>query len=429
MDLAADLLQFVDASPSPYHAVTEMARRLEGAGFTRLDERDAWTLGAGDTRYVIRDGGSLIAMRIGAQPPTDAGIRLIGTHTDSPTLKVRPREDVRRYGYAQIGVEPYGAPLTHTWLDRDLSLAGRLAVHDGERVTTTLVRLDRPLLRIPSLAIHLSREIRDQGLKLDPQRHLVPVLGGADVPRLREVLAEHCDLAEDAIIGHDLVTFDTQPAALAGVDGTAIHAPRLDNLASCHAALQALCTSEQGAATQMIVANDHEEVGSSTAEGAMGTFLMDTMLRVVETMDGPGREPVTRALARSVLVSADMAHAVHPNYAERHEPGHQPRLGRGPVIKLNANQSYASDAGSVGWFVARTREVGIEPQHYVVRADMPCGSTIGPLTAARVGIQTVDVGNPVLSMHSCREQASADDVEPMIAALRAHLTAPAGPGG
>jgi aspartyl aminopeptidase len=381
-------------------------------------------LHAGEKRYVIRDDGSLVAMRIGLAPLTDTGVRLIGTHTDSPTLKVRPRGDVRRHGYGLIGVEPYGGPLTHTWLDRDLSLAGRIALHDGDRITTTLVRLDRPLLRIPSLAIHLSPEIREEGLKLDPQRHLVPLLGAEDAPTLRELLAEHCGVPADAIVGHDLVTVDTQPPAFGGVDGRSLHAPRLDNLASCHGAVRALCASEPGAATQMIVANDHEEVGSGTAEGARGSFLADTLRRLIEALEGPGHEPATRTLARSLLVSADMAHAVHPNYAERHEPDHQPRLGGGPVIKLNANQSYASDAGSAGWFVARARDVGVEPQHFVVRADMPCGSTIGPLTATRLGIQTVDVGNPMLSMHSCREQAHAADVAPMIAVMRAHLSAP-----
>lgn len=428
MELARDLLQFVAASPSPFHAVAEMAQRLEESGFARLDERDAWTLAAGDARYVIRDGGSIIAMRVGRRPPSDAGVRLIGAHTDSPTLKVRPIEDIRRHGYTQIGVEPYGAPLTHTWLDRDLSLAGRIAVLDDGGVTSRLVRFDRPLLRIPSLAIHLYREIREQGLKLDPQRHLVPVLGADDAPSLRELLSEACGVAGDAIVGHDLVTVDTQPPAFGGVDGTAIHAPRLDNLASCHAAVSALCAATGADATQMIVANDHEEVGSGSAEGALGSFLEDTLLRVIEELDGPGREPATRALARSLLVSADMAHAVHPNYAERHEPDHQPRLGGGPVVKLNANQSYASDAGSVGWFVARARDAGVEPQHFVVRADMPCGSTIGPLTATRLGVQTVDVGNPTLSMHSCREQAHATDVAPMIAVLRAHLSADTAPG-
>ncbi|HSK96307.1 MAG TPA: M18 family aminopeptidase [Euzebyales bacterium] len=429
MELARDLLQFVAASPSPYHAVAEMARRLERSGFARLDERDVWKLQAEDARYVVRDGSSIIAMRIGRQPPSDAGMRLIGAHTDSPTLKVRPVEDIRRHGFAQVGVEPYGAPLTYTWLDRDLSLAGRLAVHDGERVVSRLVHLDRPLLRIPSLAIHLSRELRDQALKLDPQRHLVPVLGADDAPSLRALVAEHCGVPGDAIVAHDLVTVDTQPPVLGGVDGTAMYAPRLDNLASCHAGLHALCTATDGDATQVFVANDHEEVSSGSAEGARGPFLEDTLQRVIEAVDGPGREPATRALARSLLVSADMAHAVHPNYAERHEPAHQPRLGGGPVIKLNAHQSYATDAGSAGWFVARARDVGVVPQHFVVRADMPCGSTIGPLTATRLGIQTVDVGNPTLSMHSCREQASATDVAPMIAVMRAHLSAETAPGG
>lgn len=424
MDLATDLLQFVDASPSPYHAVAEMSRRLEAAGFTRLAEPDAWTLSPGDARYVVRDGGSLIAFRVGERSPAEAGFRMVGAHTDSPTLKVRPREDVRRHGYAQIGVEPYGGLLAHTWLDRDLTLAGRVALLSDGVVTTRLIHVQRPLLRIPSLAIHLFREIREEGLKLDPQRHLVPVLGLGDAPSLREVLADHAGFEPAALVGHDLVTADTQPSAAGGLDGTSIHAPRLDNLASCHAAVQALCSSEPGEATQLIVANDHEEVGSGTAEGARGSFLDDTVTRVVQLLDGDVGQSLTRAMARSLLVSADMAHAVHPNHADRHEPEHRPRLGGGPVLKFNANQSYASDAASTGWFVARARDAGVDVQHFVTRADLPCGSTIGPLTATRLGVQTVDVGTPMLSMHSCREQASTRDVDPMVAALRAHLTAP-----
>jgi aspartyl aminopeptidase len=424
MDPADDLLAFVAAAPSPYHAVAEMGRRLDRAGFTQLSETAPWDLGPGDRRYVIRDGGSLIALRVGRRRLADAGMRLIGTHTDSPTLKVRPIEDIRRHGYAQVGVEPYGGLLAHTWLDRDLTLAGRLAVLADGVVSTALVDLGRPILRMPSLAIHLFRELRETGLRLDPQRHLVPVLGPSDVPALRDVVAEAAGVDADAVVGHDLVTADTQPPARGGIDGTAIHAPRLDNLASCHAALLALCDADEGDATHVLVANDHEEVGSTTAEGARGSFLDDTITRLVQVVDGPDPQARARAIARSLLVSCDMAHAVHPNYADRHEAEHRPRLGGGPVIKLNANQSYASDAGSIGWFTARARDVGVDLQHFVMRADLPCGSTIGPLTAARLGVPTVDVGNPMLSMHSCREQASAADVAPLISVLGAHLGAP-----
>lgn len=426
MELANDLLQFIAASPSPYHAVADMARRLDSAGFTRLHETDHWSLAAGDQRYVVRDGGSLIAFRVGTRAVVDAGLRIIGTHTDSPTLKVRPREDVHRHGYAQIGVEPYGGLLAHTWLDRDLTLAGRIAVlADDGTVSMPLVHLDQPLLRIPSLAVHLSREVREQGLKLDPQRHLVPVLGLSGAPALREVLAKAAGVTADAIVAHDLVTADTQPPAIGGVDGRAIHAPRLDNLASCHASIHALCTTSATAATQLVAAFDHEEVGSGSAEGARGSLLEDVVQRVVELLDGTGQQVRARAIARSLLVSADMAHAVHPNYAERHDPEHRPRLGDGPVLKLNAGQSYASDAASAGWLVTRARDVGVDLQRFVMRADLPCGSTIGPLTAARMGLQTVDVGNPMLSMHSCREQADVADIGPMVNVLRAHLSAPA----
>lgn len=424
MDLAYDLLQFIAAGPSPYHAVAEMCRRLDEAGFAPLDETDTWSLAPGDRRYVIRDGGSLVAFRVGTRAPADAGIRLIGAHTDSPTMKVRPAEDVRRHGYAQVGVEPYGGLLAHTWLDRDLTLAGRVAVDTGDGVTTSLVNLERPVLRIPSLAVHLYRELRDQGLKLDPQRHLVPVTGPSSVPALRTLVGDAAGVDPAAVVGHDLVTADTQPPALGGADGSAIYAPRLDNLASCHAAVHALCSADTSEWTQVLVANDHEEVGSGTAEGARGSFLDDTVTRLVQLLDGGDPQARVRALARSLLVSADMAHAVHPNYADRHETEHRPALGGGPVVKLNAGQSYASDARSTGWFVAQARQVGVSVQHFVVRADLPCGSTIGPLTAARLGVQTVDVGNPMLSMHSCREQADVADIAPLIAVLRAHLTAP-----
>jgi aspartyl aminopeptidase len=423
-ELAADLRAFVDASPSPFHAVAEMANRLSAAGFTELREEDRWELAAGDRRYVVRDGGSIVAFRLGTAPLSDAGARLVGAHTDSPTFKVRPRPDVRRVGYRLVGVEPYGGVLLHTWMDRELTLAGRIAVRGADgQVELQHVHLPGAPLRLPSLAIHLDRGLRD-GLKLDPQRHLVPLWGPDldDEQGLRDALAAHAGVSAADIVGHDLVTADTAPSATAGADGEWIAAPRLDNLGSCHAGVLALlAAAEPTPSTAVLVANDHEEVGSGSAEGARGPFLADVLERLVAVTDDGDRQALPRALARSRLVSADMAHAVHPNYAEQHEPGHRPALGGGPVLKLNANQAYATDARSGAWFTVRCSEAGVPVQHFVSRADLPCGSTIGPLTSTRTGIPTVDVGAPLLAMHSCRELVAADDIGLMTRALTACL--------
>ena len=405
-----DLRAFVDASPTPFHAVVEMTRRLALAGFTELLETDRWTLAPGAKHWVVRDGGSLIAFRIGSAPLADAGVRLVGTHTDSPTFKVRPLSDVTRAGYRLVGVEPYGGMLAHTWMDRELTVAGRVALANGG---FELVRLAGSPLRMPSLAIHLDRSVRD-GLVLDPQRHLVPVLG---LDTEAGLLAQ---LGHPDAIGFDLVLTDTQPAGTTGSDWVA--APRLDNLGSCHSAVRALQDAEAGAHTALLVANDHEEVGSGSAEGARGSFLEDVLHRLVAATGDTDPQGFHQAMARSRLVSADMAHAVHPNYSERHEPSHTPALGGGPVLKHNANQSYATDAGTATWFAQRAADAGVPVQHFVTRADLPCGSTIGPLTATRLGIRTVDVGSPMLAMHSCRELASAADVPLMVAALTACLS-------
>ena len=427
-EAADDLLALVDASPSPSHAVEELGRRLEAGGFLRLDEREPWALSPGDVCFVVRDSGSLVAFRVGSQQPSIAGFRLIGAHTDSPTFKVRPLPDARRAGYRLVGVETYGGPLRHTWLDRDLTLAGRVAVRgDDPKPEIRLVRLPGAPLRIPSLAIHLDRDLNTEGLRLNPQQHLAP-LWGPDLegePGLIEVVAEIVGCAPEDVLGHDLVTADTLPAARGGAGERYLLAPRLDNLASCQAGCAALLAAAPIPATQVFVANDHEEVGSGSAKGARGPFLGDVLQRILAvTEDAADAQSGGMAFARSCLVSADMAHAVHPNYSERHEPLHTPRLGGGPVLKVNANQSYATDAGTGAWFTARCHDAGVPLQHFVTRGDLPCGSTIGPVTATRLGIPTVDVGSPMLSMHSCRELAAAADVAPMIAALTAHLTAP-----
>ena len=416
-----DLRAFVDASPSPSHAVAEMVRRLEEGGFTALDERERWALAAGDARYVVRDGGSVIAFRVGSAPLPEAGIRLVGTHTDSPTFAVRPRYDVRRGAFRLVGVEPYGGLLAHTWLDRELTVAGRLAVRSADgSVALRRVALPGGPVRFPSLAIHLDRGVRD-GLKLDPQTQLVPVWG-ADTdrdPTLTQALAAVLDVDPDAVVGHDLVLADAQPSAATGIDGSWVAAPRLDNLGSCHSATLALLAAPQAPHTQLLVANDHEEVGSSSMEGARGSFLQDVVARVVAATGATDPQDLLVTIARSHLVSADMAHAQHPTQGERHEPSHTPVLGGGPVLKRNANQAYATDARSSSWFTSRCADAGVPVQHFVSRADLPCGSTIGPLTAVRLGLSTVDVGSPMLAMHSCRELASAEDVVLMVRALTA----------
>jgi aspartyl aminopeptidase len=319
-----------------------------------------------------------------------------------------------------VGVEPYGGALWHTWLDRELTAAGRLVLRGGG---TALVRLPGAPLRLPSLAIHLDRSVRE-GLKLDPQRHLVPVWASDDLDdesALLEALADAAGVGTDDVVAHDLVLADTQPAGRAGADGSWVAAPRLDDLACCHAGLTALLAAPAGVRTQLLVCNDHEEVGSGSMSGARGSFLEDVVSRLALATDAGDSQAVHRAIARSRLVSADMAHAVHPTRSDRHEMEHRPRLGGGPVLKVNANQAYATDAAGAGWFAARCAEAEVPVQHFVSRADLPCGSTIGPLSATRLGIPTVDVGAPMLAMHSCRELASALDVPLMVAALTACL--------
>lgn len=435
-DRVADLLGFLDRSPTPYHAVAECVRRLSVAGFRALREEEVWSLEPDARRYVVRADGSLLAFQVGRESPAEAGFRIVGAHTDSPNLRLKPRPDLVGAGYRQLGVEPYGSPLLHSWLDRDLSLAGRVSARQRGAgagtapVRTLLVDFRRPLLRIPNLAIHLQRELRSEGLKLNAQQHVVPLLGLEEGPPFAELLASELRAAGETgvepgdVLGFDLMLYDPQPASVSGARGEFVASARLDNLASCHAAVTALAETAEaslGAATRMIVLYDHEEVGSRSAQGAAGTLLSDGLERCVAGWKDGARQGLARAAARSLMISADMAHAVHPNYADRHEPGHRPLIGQGPVIKVNADQHYASDAETVALFASLCDEVGVCPQHFVSRSDLGCGSTIGPISAARVGIRTVDVGNPMLAMHSCREVAGSADVAPMVDVLAAHF--------
>jgi aspartyl aminopeptidase len=432
-DAVADLLGFIDRSPTPYHAVAEAVRRLEACGFEALREDEPWSLDAGARRYAVRAGGSVVAFQVGSTSPAEGGFRIVGAHTDSPNLRLKPRPDLKAHGYGQLGVEPYGAVLLHTWLDRDLSIAGRVTAEIDGRPETCLLDFARPLVRIPNLAIHLYRELGEKGLALNAQDHLAPIVGLEGGPKLTELVAAElaaraiADVAADRVLAFDLMLYDVQPPSLSGARGEFIQAPRLDNLASCHAAVCALeraAGTDLPACTRAIALYDHEEVGSRSASGAAGPLLRDTLDRVVSGFKGGEPQGLARALARSTLISADMAHAVHPNYADRHERGHRPVIGKGPVIKTHASQAYATDAEMAGLFSSLCARVDVEPQHFVSRSDLPCGTTIGPVTAARVGLRTVDVGNPMLSMHSCREMAGSADVAPMIDVLSAYFEGP-----
>jgi aspartyl aminopeptidase len=410
-----DLLEYIDASPTPFHAVAETVTRLEAHGYHALDEAEPWDVSPGDKVYVVRGGGSVAAFHMGSSPAHEAGFHLVGAHTDSPNLRVKPNPELKQVGYGQLGVEPYGGVLLHTWLDRDLSLAGRALLADG---SARLVDFGRELLRVPSLAIHLNRKVNSEGLKLNAQKHMAPIvtldeLGGMD---LRTLLAEELgDVKDDEVLAWDLMAYDVQPATRSGVSREFIHAARIDNLASCHAALTALTAAEgNGQITRGVVLYDHEEVGSRSAQGAASDFLRSCLQR----LSGNSTEDHHRAVAKSFLISADMAHAVHPNYTDLHEPKHQPVLGGGPVVKINVNQSYATDGDSWASFERWARDADVSTQRFVVRSDLGCGSTIGPITAAELGIRTVDAGNPMLSMHSCREVAAAADIPKMIDVMK-----------
>ncbi len=417
----ADLADLITASPSSFHAVAEVSRRLDAAGFERLEEAEPWRNSAsGRRRYVVRDG-SVVAWVVPAGAGPTTPYRVVGAHTDSPGFMLKPRPGSAAHGWLQARVEVYGGPLLNSWLDRELELAGRLVTHDGAE---HLVRTG-PFLRIPQLAIHLDRQVGD-GLVLDPQRHMLPVCGavGRDQPADRGDVVGHlaglAGLAVADVAGWELVTADTAPPARFGLDGELFAAGRMDNLASVHAGAQALMAAAGAEPDHVLVlaAFDHEEVGSASRSGAAGPFLADVLTRI-STGLGADVDQRLRAVAGSWCVSSDAGHAVHPNYPERHDTGNRPVPGGGPLLKINAKQRYATDAHGRALWARACARAGVDFQEFVSSNTVPCGSTIGPLAATRIGFRVVDVGAPLLSMHSARELGHVDD----LAALGAALTA------
>lgn len=411
-----DFAAFVQASPSSYHAAAEVARRLEAAGFDRLDEREEWPSGPG-RRVVVRDGAVIAWVHPDGAGAT-APLRILGAHTDSPSFKLKPHPSTASAGLLQAGVELYGGPLHNSWLDRELELAGRIVTRDG---VEHLVRTG-PMLRIPQLAIHLDRE-QNKALSLDKQRHLQPIWGAGDEGDVLAELAADAGVDAADIAGFDVLVADTAAPRRFGRDGVFFASGRMDNLSSVYAGLVALLAAPADSGhLSVLAAFDHEELGSESRSGAAGPFLEDVLARIGDAL-GASSGDRRRAFADSWLLSSDAGHGVHPNYPERHDPVNRPVLGGGPLLKLNANQRYASDAVGTAMWLGACERAGVATQSFVSNNTVPCGSTIGPISATRLGIRTVDVGVPLLSMHSARELAHVDDLVGLGAAITAFFAA------
>ncbi|MDD4929210.1 MAG: M18 family aminopeptidase [Gallionella sp.] len=418
---ARELLNFIDTSPSPWHAVASAEARLLAQGFTRLAEDERWQLEAGGRYYTVRGGASLIAFVQGSQPISQAGFRMVGAHTDSPGLRLKPKAALTGNGLARLAVEVYGGPILATFTDRDLSLAGRVILRGAAGQKTRLIRFERSLLRLPNLAIHMNREVNEQGLKLNKQTELPLILGmlgeGLDAQaNLHKLLADAAQAEAADLLSFEMAVYDVQKGCLWGANEEFIADSQLDNLASCHAALSALIAMEQPAACCVAAFFDHEEVGSESATGAGGSFITDVLNRICfhAKLDEEDRRC---AMARSFFISADMAHAYQPNFPGAYEPEHKVMINGGPVIKSNVNQRYTTNAETAARFMGLCEKAGVPYQEYAHRTDLGCGSTIGPMLAAQLGVAGVDVGSPLWAMHSARESAGVLDHGYMIAAL------------
>lgn len=423
-----ELCEFLGAAVTPFHAVQSMVARLQGGGFTPLAEDETWQLEAGGRYYVQRNGSSLIAFTLGQGDGPARGMRMVGAHTDSPCLMVKPEPDLVRQGYQQLGVQVYGGALLNPWFDRDLSLAGRVSYRSvAGQLRTALVDFRDPVAVIPSLAIHLDREANNNRT-VNPQTDLAPILsqladGEEEASSFRDIVKRRLhEVGEaqdiDAILDFELSFYDCQPPALVGLDREFIASARLDNLLSCFTGLAALLDTDDSQAC-LLVCNDHEEVGSLSSSGAQGPFLKSTLERIAG-----GGDRLAQLVERSMMISADNAHGVHPNYPDKHDEKHGPLLNRGPVIKVNASQRYATNSETAGLFRMLAQEEGVPVQSFVVRADMACGSTIGPITAGATGIRTLDIGVPTFAMHSVRELAGTDDAWQLGRVLRRFFNLP-----
>jgi aspartyl aminopeptidase len=416
------LLNFLNNSPTPFHAVASMVKILKDNNFEKLNEKDSWALETGKGYYVIRNDSSIIAFRFYPDKMQQQGLAMLGAHTDSPCLKVKPQPEIKSNGYFQLGVETYGGALLAPWFDRDLSIAGRVIyLNDNEEISSTLINFEKAIATIPSLAIHLNREANTAN-NINKQTHLPPVLMQLDMTKnisFRDLLKEELNKRNindcQKILDYELSFYGTEPAAIIGFKNEFIASARLDNLLSCYLGLQAIITADDEPV--LLVCNDHEEVGSSSACGAQGPMLEQCLQRMIVNT-----EERIRIINRSMMISIDNAHGIHPNYAEMHDENHGPLLNNGPVIKVNANQRYATNSETSSLFKHACNLAAVPVQEFVTRSDLGCGSTIGPITATEIGVKTLDIGLPTFAMHSIRELAGAKDTEYLLKVLNVFLT-------
>ncbi|RBP49708.1 M18 family aminopeptidase [Arenicella xantha] len=411
--IAQSLCDFIAESPTPFHATQNLLKLFTDAGFEVLHEGQDWSIEPHSSYAVTRNDSSIIAFRTGAD--LTSGIQMIGAHTDSPCLKIKPNPEIRTHGYLQLGVEVYGGALLHPWLDRDLSIAGRVSgLNDNGEIVSELIDFKRPIAIIPNLAIHLDREANSSRV-INPQNNLPLILTQQEDTSFEQLLLQQCRHGVVKILEYELSCYDTQVPQLTGLHDEFVSAARLDNLLSSYIGARALVDTESDQAA-LYISTDHEEVGSSSAYGANGPFLKSVLERITNNPT-----ELTQTLSRSLLLSCDNAHGIHPNYSDKHDKNHGPILNAGPVIKINSNQRYASTSVSSAKFQARCAEAGVPLQKFVTRSDMACGSTIGPITSSQIGIETLDVGAPQWGMHSIRETAGTQDCEYLYKAACAFL--------
>lgn len=413
--IAQDLCNYIAQSPTPFHATANLLALFTQAGFVELDESSAWQIEANQAYVVTRNGSSIIAFRTGVD--LTQGIKMVGAHTDSPCLRIKPNPDLNKHGVKQLGVEVYGGALLHPWLDRDLSIAGRVSGElDNGELFHEIIDFKKAIAVIPNLAIHLDREA-NKNKTINPQNHLPIIIGQNTQQDFKDLLLSVCE-NNDAkkILSYELSCYDTQAPSIVGLNDEFISAARIDNLLSTYIGARALLDSNGEDAT-LFIATDHEEVGSASACGAQGPFLKSVLERLTQNAG-----ELTQVISRSSLISCDNAHGIHPNYADKHDQNHGPELNQGLVIKINNNQRYASNSISSAKFQQLCEKADVPIQKFVVRSDMGCGSTIGPITATELGIETLDIGAPQWAMHSIRETAGTQDCEYLYTALSAYLS-------